>query len=235
MGETNIRGKLIKHYDNPSKPNFWQDCADNKWESEGFDLLDEYVLPGTAFIDIGAWNGVYSLYAHAKGAQVFAIEPDTVAYTEALENFKLNGIERLLSNIAITDRQNMTVIYNRKGEFGNSESSLVKREGYDSQQVVPEIDLEYMFALFGVPRNISLIKIDTEGSEAQIIPSSVNLIRSLNCPIYLALHPHILSQKETRLIIKALKECCNMERTRYMIHDQMLLFPKNIHYGTSSN
>jgi predicted RNA methylase len=60
---------------------FWNDVQN--WEPETFEIVRYYADPKKAFIDIGAWNGVVSLYASALFKEVIAIEPDVIAFDNA--------------------------------------------------------------------------------------------------------------------------------------------------------
>src|SRR6185295_5767667 len=59
---------------------FWESVRNGQWEPETFRAIDHFIVPGRVFIDIGAWNGVFSIYAAKKSAWVIATEPDPVAY-----------------------------------------------------------------------------------------------------------------------------------------------------------
>lgn len=59
-------------------------------EPEILDWIDRMVRPGDVFYDVGANIGVYSLYAAAAGARVYAFEPEALNFARLNENIVAN-------------------------------------------------------------------------------------------------------------------------------------------------
>lgn len=175
---------------------FWAGVRDvNGWEPETFDVLDKFIKPGMNFLDIGAWNGVCSIYAGLLGAKCFSVEPDDKAFIELSENARLNNVDMQLWNLAISDHSGTDVLRNVQDGFGNSMSSLLRRyDKEDKNIVVCKTLLEFMgLDMICKP---DFIKMDVEGGESIIIPGSRGALKLSNCPLYLSLHPMWFRDRE---------------------------------------
>lgn len=191
-----FRGKVIKYH---SRPEFWRTVESGTWESHSFDILDKYIEKDKVFIDVGCWTGVLSIYAALLGAKVYAIEPDN--YLEAEENFKLNNLDIKLSNLALSYSKGYTAMCNPVDDFGNSESTILKLEQSSKFKQVPTDTLEGFIERENIdPKEICLIKIDTEGSELFILPSSKTFLEKYKPKIYLSMHPLYIAEKGLRAI-----------------------------------
>ena len=62
------------------------------WHENCYHTLGE-LQPGDVVVDLGANQGVFSLFAAQKGARVFAIEPDARNFEVLLRNIERNGLE----------------------------------------------------------------------------------------------------------------------------------------------
>jgi len=184
---------------------FWRDVEQNKWESFSFDLLDKYIKKDKLFIDIGAWNGVLSLYSAKLGARVISFEPDIVAYNELKDNILLN--KDIAENIkysmkAISNKNGFAYISNITEGFGNSMSSLINRENSKKGNKVECITLPKFITDNNInPSDICLIKIDTEGGEALIIPQCREFLKKYKPVIYLSLHSFWFPDRENDIKI----------------------------------
>lgn len=184
----NIRGKEI--YFN-GRSGFWNLAANDQWEKESFDVLDKYVVPGKAFVDIGAWIGALSIYAQKLGAIVFAIEPDHIAYQELNTNIALNGSEIKSFPIAIAHVKDIISLNSMsKGGFGNSESSLIERKKVADKTIVAATTLEYFIKYQEINvDDICLVKMDIEGGEILVIEQSKDFLQKHKPKIYISFHP----------------------------------------------
>lgn len=186
MNSINFRGKTINYI---QREGFWNNVSAGEWEPHSFDILDKYIKPGEAFIDIGAWNGVLSIYASMLGAVSYAIEPDEVCYKEIIENMSANNLSFDTAQIAISDKPAIVELTNITEGWGNSQSSIINRENSPMGVKVFADTLEH-FVWSRAINKISLIKIDTEGSEVLIIPGSAKFFKQYNPVIYLSLHSY---------------------------------------------
>lgn len=171
---------------------FWKQFPE--WEPETFEFYKRYCEPGSHVLDMGAWIGPTALIALANGAsRVTMVEPNP-ATLEVLESTcKLDGL--LNSSWSIIPR----CISNRKGSvsFGMPDgnmrsSSAASIRGTCAQ--VETITIPDIISQVGM-KSVSLIKIDIEGSEDDIIHDLL-LFVSYNAPIWLSLHPPFVSDLE---------------------------------------
>src|SRR5665213_105321 len=77
----------------PGNPqfSFWNSWERGEFEPETLEAIDRFVVPGTAFVDCGAWLGNVSLWAaRIAGTHVVSIEPDPVAASVLRKNVAAN-------------------------------------------------------------------------------------------------------------------------------------------------
>jgi FkbM family methyltransferase len=162
---------------------FWSEWCDDAWEGPTLDIVDQFVKPGTTFVDVGAWIGIVSMWAAKNGARVIAIEPDPVALESMTANVELNNYDIQVVAGAVSDVTSTTHLrpHERFG-FGDS-MTRVSSEGIE----VPCWTLQDIFDIYDID-NCSLVKMDIEGYEAVILPTVTPFLASLNIPLYVSLH-----------------------------------------------
>ena len=179
---------------------FWNGV--DSWEPETFDIVKRYADPSKSFIDIGAWNGVVSLYASQLFNNVVAIEPDTVAFEKLLKNIELNPCWNVsCQNVAISNTNGNSML--NLSLAGDSMSSLLPR---DTEQF-PTVNFHSVETKrFGeinrgsnVP--IGLIKMDIEGGEILVIPDMLEFLEDYKPPIYISFHPFWFPENEKNAYI----------------------------------
>lgn len=170
---------------------FWKQVKSGEWEPETFKILAEYCEPYKIFIDIGAWNGVCSLFANQLRAVCHAIEPDPIALKYLKNNVKLNKADINIHNLCISDRNGLIEIHTQYSEgFGNSMSSILDRGLIADSIAVESLTLEYFINSNSINiDNVSLIKIDIEGGELALLKQAKEYLKMHKPTIYLSLHP----------------------------------------------
>lgn len=213
MSVINFRGQKITY---TSRNEFFQKVEAEKWEKETFDVLDKYIVPGKVFIDIGAWVGVLSIYAALKGAKVYSVEPDPVAFRELFANVEANQLLKQISMqmVAICDHCGFAQLNSMTATgFGNSESSLVNRGVVEQSETVHTYTLASYLQVFyysgdyvakpqpsaeciNALQQICLIKIDIEGGEVLLLQGSEDFLKECAPPMYISFHPAWFPNKE---------------------------------------
>lgn len=161
---------------------FWNAWADGSWEPKTNEVIQRCCNGGT-FVDIGAWVGPTSLWAIAAGySRVIAIEPDPLAFEMLTTNTGDLAVERY--DIAVMGHDGSTFIESR----GDSMARAGIDDADHPQVLTRCVTLPTLFHKLGI-ENVDLIKIDTEGAEAVIIPEAVDFLRDLGAPVHLSLHP----------------------------------------------
>jgi len=171
---------------------FWGDWERGEWEPGTREAIEAHVTPGSTYVDIGAWIGPTVLWAAPIAARVLALEPDPVAYLLLVENTKhfpnVNSYGWALA--AEPDMMWLAPSYNHG--FGSSMSRLnpPQERGWDIAGAVkvPALDIESMFDICDV-HNVSLVKIDIEGGEADVMEHVGPFLAERNIKLLLSLHP----------------------------------------------
>ena len=118
-------------------------------------------------IDIGAFVGDTAVYFALKGAKrVVAVEPHPDAYTEMLENIRLNGLEGVIVpvNAGLASRPGKLCI------AGNIETAITTyfKTG-DCKDSVPAVTLSELLDEFDLRGSNMALKMDCEGCERDVI------------------------------------------------------------------
>ena len=188
----------FKVNDNPTYESFWND---ENWEQFTYNCVEKFSKPNGIFIDIGAWIGPISIYAAALNNKCYAVEPDEVAYNELTTNLKLNnGIKNVIcSQIAIFNKDGEICLGSES--FGNS-NTRVNSECILNPKTLPKdfVTVKCQTLTSFIKNNninleeISMIKIDVEGAEVEIIEDSF-FKNNLQIPVHLSLHPALFKSK----------------------------------------
>ena len=142
-------------------------------------ILDVYqtrnIRRGDTVLDVGAGIGEFSIIAsRLAGADgtVVAIEPSPDDFRTLLSNLKDNGCKNVIPiNIGVSDGAMIVEIEFKGKKFNSKVDSLA-----------------HIMESLKVDRNrLKFMKMDVEGAEASIIPSSIEIVRSLD---YLAIEMH---------------------------------------------
>lgn len=180
---------------------FWARVAAGDWEPDSFAVVDRLVVPGSTFVDIGAWIGPLTLYAASVGGAVQAIEPDPVARTALQANIALNpGLaERITVHaVAIGDRTGPTRLGNiTSAHGGDSMSSLLYADAAVSWAVDCTTLDQFLKAVDGPAP--SLIKIDTEGTEVELLAAARDWLAAVRPPLLLSVHARFWPDPYPRL------------------------------------
>ncbi|MBD1835567.1 FkbM family methyltransferase [Cyanobacteria bacterium FACHB-472] len=146
-------------------------------------FLKENLLPGSCFIDIGAYIGFYSLIASrlvGDSGRVIAVEADLYNYNKLIENIEINSMMNIKAvNVGISNQREVLKIgLNLKGNRGGNSFFVEKEDGID----VLCIPLKEM--LLDIDKNITRIdgvKIDIEGFEFRVLDK---FFKEINFDLY---------------------------------------------------
>lgn len=157
---------------------FWiGTLADEKKSVEAWATLAKH---SSLIFDVGANSGFYAICASEVNSQahVVAFEPIQRIFSRLQENVKLNGNKVVVENLAISDSDGETVIYD-----------LPVEHHYHASLDITEV--EHHEGVVGVPvkvvcldsyvremesQNIDLLKIDVEGHEVKVIAGMSEVI-----------------------------------------------------------
>jgi FkbM family methyltransferase len=175
---------------------FWQEVANDQWETYTFDIFDRFINCDYSYIDIGAWIGPTILYGCQIAKKAYGVEPDPIAYSKLLANVHLN--QPLTENIELFDvciaPQSGQILLGNRREGGDSMSSILfnneKRtwtvKGMTFDSFVEENGID----------DCNFIKMDIEGGEYLVIPTMKNYLLKHRPTLYVKLHPGFLGKRE---------------------------------------
>lgn len=151
------------------------------YEVEVTTYIRENLMLGRTFVDLGANNGYYTIIGSelvGSSGKVLAIEPQPNAFERLEKNILSNGLENVLAfKLALSDFTGTADIYLNE----DSEDGLASLINSYNKKVVSKVDVKRFDDLFK-NENISLIKMDVEGSE-------ILVIRGMSS--YLETHPNV--------------------------------------------
>lgn len=182
---------------------FWRQFADGEWEPRTFEIFDKCLDPKKNFLDIGAWIGPTTLYAAPRAKQVYAFEPDPIAYRSLVQNIELNHAKNVVPYpVAVSDSWK-GIPFGAKTGFGDSMSSVLWAKDTDRQ--VASVPLEGLI----IDLAPGFIKIDIEGGEKNIFDKSILAMQEYKPTIHLSLHtPWFLD--DLNGYKKSIMECLDM-------------------------
>lgn len=170
---------------------------DGIWEPYETSLLLRFLRPGDVFVDVGANIGYFSVLAASvvgKQGAVFAFEPDPNNYRLLCANAQLNGFDGNIVAVeaALADTAGEGRLFLSEDNLGDHQV-YAGDEDRDSVPITLQRGSDY-FA--GRIKQLDLLKIDTQGSEFQVIEGLMPLLAGLQTKprIIVELTPHSLRQ-----------------------------------------
>lgn len=174
------------------QPTFWDKAESGRWEPETLALIDRQVMPGTIFLDLGAWVGPTALYAAARGARVIALEADPAALAQLRRNLDVNpALARRIEVLACAvHAAEGRVTLGARRKPGDSMSSVLIAPGA-ATWLADTITPPALAARVGPGR--LFVKLDIEGGEYELLPSMRPLVDRPDCRVLVSFHPGILA------------------------------------------
>jgi FkbM family methyltransferase len=180
--------KVVKTTD--TLDDFWRTVFPN-WEDNTYNTIIPHLDANKTFLDIGAWQGPISMVAQKFSKQCICFEPDPIAYSNLQRNLELNGFTNIIAvNKAVSQASELTL--GHATELGGGGTSyLTPTLTFNPQTIsIAQILEEYELN----EDNISVIKIDVEGYESKLLQDT--LLKSLNVPMHISLHPFLFSDRD---------------------------------------
>lgn len=194
------------------------------WEPWVRDLLVQYVRPGSTVVDVGAYIGLHTiLMSRLVGPEgkVLAFEPCEKSCQELVANLKLNE-----------GCSNVMALHMALGSVtgsGENRAQLKNNEG--SNRVWRTMDLSGRIRIEPLDafdlEDVSLIKIDAEGSEAMVLEGARATILKNRPVLVIEIHgglPKGRAQRETvARCFQLLREFGYAEPSKFAHHDYLAL------------
>ena len=137
-----------------------------------FAFLDRVIDPGMVFIDVGANDGLYTLFAAPRVGTVLAIEPSSREFERLRANIELNRLRNVIAlQVALSDLPGEGTLcvggYEHEGQNTLGEFSYVGVElGYKEKVELKRLD--DLVDQAGL-KNVDIIKLDLEGAEFSVL------------------------------------------------------------------
>lgn len=179
-----------------------------------FAFLHRFLQPGMTFLDAGAHEGLYALFASrcvGSTGLVLAFEPSAREFARLEGNVALNGLENVrLFRTALADRDATGDLLiagpehsgqNRLGEFSGRNPAEQPREH------VPVRRLDGLLAE-GLLARLDFLKIDVEGAEAALLSGAEATLRRFRPLLLVEIHEALRNRgsagAETLLLLNSL-------------------------------
>jgi FkbM family methyltransferase len=159
-------------------------------------VAQNYLGPGKTLYDVGGGRGFYSLLAASQGARSFAFEPDPFNLEWLQRHIRVNHFEELIEVSPLA-------IYSHTGSIAMSPSER-NGTGQGCAKVLPHgskaggnievacITLDDFARANAAP---SLVKIDVEGAESEVLNGAVELCREVRPPLLIEVHDPVNSSR----------------------------------------
>ncbi len=186
---------LIENNFNNSNLSFWKDMY-GEWENDTFKVFDKYLSKDKVFIDIGGWIATTSMYGSRKSKHVYTIEADNLAFNDMATNLKANCENNYtLINKAIYNIDNEKINFGKNFNYATSRindsmsQTCPKDVNSNEYYVVETITLDTIIKNYDIDvADISLIKVDIEGGEENILDELFDMRIKHEVPLYISFH-----------------------------------------------
>lgn len=178
----------------------WALFVDGCFEPNQFAFLHSVLNRGMAFFDVGANDGLYSLFASklcGPEGIVIALEPSRREFGRLQSNLRLNHTSNALPIRVAAWHRNGTATL-QVAEEAHAGHNTLGRFVYQTEKVADErvrtVRLDVLIKRRQIHR-VDVLKIDVEGAETAVLQGSVEMIQR-DHPIVLveASHPQLQSQ-----------------------------------------
>jgi FkbM family methyltransferase len=171
----------------------------SSWENDTFVIFDRFLKKNKTFIDVGAWVGTTGMYGSRLSKDIICVEADSDSYRELEMNMKDNCEKNYkLINKAIYHIDNIHISFGKNRFLNNSQLNDSTSQIYDSNanvnananvNVVETITIKRIIEGYNVNyKDISLIKVDIEGGEENILEDLYYIYATYNVPLYVSFH-----------------------------------------------
>ena len=144
------------------------------YEREVESILSELVTKDTTFIDVGANVGYFTILCSRLAQTVYAFEPVPAVFERLTRNVSLNDCKNVRAfQCAVSKERTRLRLFESKISDGHD--STVRRFEHDKSIFVDAVSLDE--AVDPSVRDV-VMKVDTEGSEMDVLLGALGLIRS---------------------------------------------------------
>jgi len=173
------------------------------FERETFKYFQDNVKEDSTFLDVGAYTGIYSIFANVtKCCKVYAFEPNKIVFERLIENVTKNRCcpnDIIVFNHGLSNATRTTRLYvnprTKLTSGGSLTQDIGKTKNINCQlHKFDEMTISIL--------NIDIIKIDVEGHELEVLQGMSKMLKRDKPKIIIEL----LSEKDILKSDKFLKE-----------------------------
>jgi len=168
-------------------------------------FLQSLDFRGKVVYDIGAYQGIMTLFFARQARTVVAYEPQPESHQRALENVKLNGLRNVIVlNRAVGNQEMvMSLVYDPRMQGAATGDPRISTQIKDSLTdaitlEVPVVRLDQDIERGGLPVP-DFIKIDIEGMELAALEGMRKTLAQFRPHLYLEMHGATEDEKEQRV------------------------------------
>ncbi|HEX2454092.1 MAG TPA: FkbM family methyltransferase [Vicinamibacterales bacterium] len=178
-------------------------CFTGRYEPQETQIASRLVRPGMTVIDVGAnWGYFTLLTAHLTGpsGRILALEPHPVLAAMLAENVRLNHLAQIECHTVAAGRaRGILPLVGFDEAGGNWGLSRVARDFASTQLTCHVQQVDDLVVERRLPR-VDLIKIDVEGSEADVLAGMADGLRDARYRhVLLECHPIQLAERDSSL------------------------------------
>jgi FkbM family methyltransferase len=190
------------------------------YELEILDVISLNLEKGDVFVDVGSNIGHHSLYASAlvgdKG-KVISSEPIGKIFDQMSESIEKNNFKNLeVHNFGLGEEEEFLKINFSKDNMGSS-SIKIKRDTNDFQVISIKNGDEILFS----ENRISLLKIDVEGFEFNVLKGMSSCLDKFKPKIILEYSPYLFELFDPKISLDMLNFLFNKGYYLYDIENKM--------------
>lgn len=159
-------------------------------------------LTGQVVYEIGAFQGLLTLFLSGRAAQVIAYEPNPASYRRVLDNLRLNGRSNVqVRHLAVGDRAGtLTLLCDALmpgGTSGDPALAAQIRSSSPTARVmdVPVVTIDEDIETHGLPAP-DFVKIDIEGMELAALRGMRRTLTRHRPALYLEMHGATFAHKD---------------------------------------
>lgn len=153
----------------------WNVYWNGGYEKEATWVLDKYVNDKSVCLDVGANIGIYTILLAEKAQKVIAIEPHPVFFERLKQNMGLNGFDVELKNIGLSSKEGEGILYSPPEDMDNKSASMFDVNPELTEKITVKVDTLDSLSI----EKLDFIKIDTDGSDADVILGGEETISKL--------------------------------------------------------
>jgi FkbM family methyltransferase len=161
-------------------------------------------LGGRVVYEIGAFQGILTLFFSSRAREVIAYEPNPPSFERVLQNLRLNGRSNVqVRNLAVGDRAGSLRLLSDPlmpgGTSGDpTVSRQIERSSTATSVEVPVVTIDEDIAAAGLPAP-DFVKIDIEGMELPALKGMAGTLERYQPDLYLEMHGATVEHKDANV------------------------------------